>query len=166
MQDLVEDDPLQLHVIPQIVLTGDTVRSVFANCSMLPGTMPRCNYESLHIHIIYIYIYIYIYHAVESAKWVIAVGTTVTANVLVEDYQRPTHLMHGFKKSVESGTTTTRALPVFQTLVHAELAENVTMIFQFLMDMSGRILQCINQHSRYTNITVVQFKAPRGMSLH
>ena len=57
VQDLVEDDPLQLHVIPQIVLTGDTVRSVFANCSMLPETMPRCNYESLHI---YIYIYIYI----------------------------------------------------------------------------------------------------------
>ncbi len=33
MQDPVEDDPLQLCVIP-IVLTLDTVRIVFANCSM------------------------------------------------------------------------------------------------------------------------------------
>ena len=34
VQDPVEKDPLQLCVIPQNELTGDTVRIVFANCSM------------------------------------------------------------------------------------------------------------------------------------
>ena len=47
VQDLVEDDALQLHVIPSNVLTGGTVCVVFANCSMLPGTMPRYNCVSL-----------------------------------------------------------------------------------------------------------------------
>ena len=35
MQDPVEKDPLQLCVIPQNELTGDAVRIVFANCSMV-----------------------------------------------------------------------------------------------------------------------------------
>ena len=53
-----------------------------------------------------------------------------------------------------------------QTLRAERDGDTIALGGHFLMDMSARILQCINLCSRYTKITVMQMKPPGAMSRH
>ena len=115
-----EQDRTRLWVLQPYVLTGVSVRVLFASHGMLSHTLDRYDGGRVHLSV--------------DGKWKVSDKgwAILTVSVLVKDVPRPTHLAHGVRKSVQSKATTTRALPLLQALVQSETTEDVVAVFRAL----------------------------------
>ena len=127
------NEPFELCVLPPFDVTRDTVRIMFANCAMLHGTIQRCDDK-------------FVVLATDNSKcndksWMIFTKNILT-NILTKDVLRMTHLfLMALKSQFKGKLLLTRALPVVQALLHAETTENISNVFQFVVDIWAKTLR-------------------------